>query len=262
VADLALGLRYLLDFALTVGAINREQRADLWQRGWDALGEAAAAQAAHIATAGPAGLFLRLLSAAVASGYAHIGDKDGNEPRDPQRWGWRPEASYVGEGTHTRHKPQGVRVGWLVDGELYLEPDASFAAVQRFARDQGESFSITANTLRRRLKERGLLASTDTARGKLTVRKTLQGSRRDVLHVGSNGTPPARTGPEGEAAEKPMADSWVGIDAAQDDAAHENTFVPATNGAMGLTGRSDNGEHAAPAKFHATQQATDWGDWQ
>src|SRR5262249_45056246 len=61
VADLALGLRYFLDFALAAGAISEAERADLWRRGWAALGEAGAAQAAQIATAEPAGPLLRPL---------------------------------------------------------------------------------------------------------------------------------------------------------------------------------------------------------
>jgi integrase len=173
---------YRLAFAREAGAIDEAEQADLWRRGWAALNEAAAAQATHLADAEPAGLFLRLLSAAVAGGYAHLADGHGEAP-EPQRCGWRPEGSPPGGGTESRQRPQGVRVGWLVEGEVYLEPDAAFAAVQRFARDQSEGFAITPATLRRRLKERRLLASTDSARGKLTVRKTLQGARREVLHV-------------------------------------------------------------------------------
>jgi hypothetical protein len=66
---------------------------------------------------------------------------------------------------------------------VYLEPDASFAEVQELARVQGESLAISPRTLRRRLKERGLLASTDLGRETLTVRRVLEGRRRDVLHV-------------------------------------------------------------------------------
>jgi len=185
VADLALGLHYFLDFALSTGAISEEERAELWARGWAALAEAGAAQAAQIATAEPAGLFLRLLWAAVASGSAHIADGDGNAPREPQRWGWRFAESSGGTGP--RYWPQGKCVGWLDEGELYLEPDASFAVVQSFAREQNESLPVTEYTLRRRLKEKGLLASTDANRDKLTVRKTLQGRRRDVLHIAQDG---------------------------------------------------------------------------
>ena len=197
-ADLALGLRYLLAFAREAGAVTEQEAALLWERGWSALLSVAGEQAAHVAAAEPAAVFLRLFWAAVASGAAHVADKDGNAPPNPQSWGWRPEEFHTGSGTDSRLKPQGRCVGWLADGELFLEPDASFAAVQRFAQEQGDGFAVTSNTLRRRLKEKNLLATVDADRGKLTVRKTLQGSRRDVLHIAWAGRPsPPPTGPTG-----------------------------------------------------------------
>ncbi len=84
---------------------------------------------------------------------------------------------------------------------MYLEPDASFAVVQGFAREQNESLPVTETTLRRRLKEKGFLASTDTTRGKLTVRRTLQGARREVLHV-------AWPGPDEDGADDGHGDAW------------------------------------------------------
>jgi hypothetical protein len=263
VADLAVGLRYVLDFALDAGAVSEAERTELWERGWAALTEAGAAQAAHIATAEPAGQFLRLLSAALASGYAHVADGDGNQPPEPQRWGWRPDAG----------GPQGTRVGWLVDGEVYLEPEAAFAVVQRFARDQNESFPITSHTLRRRLKEKGLLATTDEARGKLTVRKTLQGTRRDVLHLAWTVAPSVpQTGPLGPADEaggedgpEAWAGPWAGNGQANGEAAQPLTppgtsrHAPAAVGPeMGRLGRSDPGEEGAVDKNHLQQRADDW----
>src|SRR5262249_23505480 len=41
VADLALGLRYFLDFARGVGAVSEKERAELWQQAREALAEAA-----------------------------------------------------------------------------------------------------------------------------------------------------------------------------------------------------------------------------
>ena len=55
--------------------------------------------------------------------------------------------------------------------------------VQRLARDLGETIGISTNTLHKRLHERGVLRSVETARGVLTVRRTLEGRRRDVLHL-------------------------------------------------------------------------------
>lgn len=224
VADLALGLRYFLDFAQATGAISEQERTGLWDRGLSALEEAAAAQAAQLAVEEPAGRFLRLLRAALASGHAHVADRDGYAPNEPQRWGWR------GEGLETR--PQGKRVGWLLDGELYLEPEASFAAVQLFARDQNESFPITAATLRRRLKEKGALASTDAGRKKLTVRKTLQGERREVLHVTFNtGASAPRPDPaDRDREEEDRSGLLIEVPAGTGEANGEAGHAMATNG--------------------------------
>ena len=136
-ADLALGLRYLLDYARDAGAVTEQERRDSWERGWSALLSVAGEQQRHVTAAEPAAVFLRLFWAAVASGAASVADKDGNAPPNPQSWGWRPEEFHTGSGTDTRLKPQGRCVGWLADGELFLEPDASFAAVQRFAQERG-----------------------------------------------------------------------------------------------------------------------------
>jgi hypothetical protein len=277
VADLALGLRYLLDFARTAGAVSERERAELWERGRAALGEAAAAQAQQIASAEPAGVFQRLLLAAVASGYAHVADEHGDAPNEAQRWGWRLEEYRTKDGTDAVARPQGTRVGWLADGELYLEPEASFTAVQRFARDQNESFAISAQTLRRRLKEKGLLATTDESRGKLTVRKTLQGARRDVLHIARTAAPSAPAtgpiGPEGEGDRENGPETWAGSwagngeangkPAQQTAAAGTSGHSPATAGPeLGRLGRLDTGGEGAAGANNSRQQADGWGDWQ
>jgi hypothetical protein len=266
VANLALGLRYFLDFAFAVGAILETERAELSRRGWAALTQAGATQAAHVVTAEPARKFFRLLGAAVASGYAHIADERGETPLvAPQRWGWRREGDVS--------RPQGLRIGWLVDGEIYLEPEASYAAVQRLARDQNENFAVTEHTLRRRLKDAGFLATTDQGRGKLTVRKMLQGTRREVLHIAwtvqpvGAGEANAGHGPEmcgsGEedgpkvwAEKSPVNGKPAQPSAPPGTAGHQ----PATAGPeLGHLGRSHAGEEAVAGD---KRQSHGWEDWQ
>jgi hypothetical protein len=81
----------------------------------------------------------------------------------------------------------GERVGWVADegDDLFLDPDASFAAAQRVGRDTGDPLAIAPRTLHRRLQQAGLLRSTDEVRGRLTVRRTLGDARRTVLHLGA-----------------------------------------------------------------------------
>jgi hypothetical protein len=66
--------------------------------------------------------------------------------------------------------------------DIYLAPDAAFRLVQVAARDTGEVFPVSDQTLRKRLNEKHLLASVDSNRQTLTVRRTILGCLKRVLH--------------------------------------------------------------------------------
>jgi hypothetical protein len=183
VADLALGMKYFLDFAVEAGAISVAERDDLARRCWAALGKAAAAQAKHVEAAEPSGHFLRLLAGALASGRCHVAGPDGAAPAAPAAWGWREVEIGTGQFPKKQWQSQGRRVGWVDGSDLFLEPEAAYAEAQRLAGEQGDSLTVSASTLRRRLNEHGLLASTDAAREVLTIRRTLEGRRREVIHL-------------------------------------------------------------------------------
>jgi hypothetical protein len=185
VADLALGLRCFLDFARECQAITLAERDALTLRGWAALMESAAGQAEHVQAAGPVEMFLRLVVAALASGRGHLASPQGLEPHPPQAWGWQGTARpcYVPEGERTEatYTARGRRLGWVDGGDVFLEPEAVHAEAQELARQQGESLAVSARTLRKRLKERGLLASFEV--GKTTTRRQLDGQERAVIHL-------------------------------------------------------------------------------
>ncbi len=87
VASLALGLRYFLAFAQEAGMLDAGCVGEIWQRGWKALGESAAAQAAHQASAEPTGRFIQLIRGAISGGRAHVADADGGAPERAAVWG-------------------------------------------------------------------------------------------------------------------------------------------------------------------------------
>src|SRR5262249_37506521 len=128
----------------------------------------------------------------------------------------------------------------------------------------------SAHTLRRRLKDAGLLVTTDATRGKLTVRKTLQGRRREVLHVAWPDTAPppetGPTGPDGEAGDGDGPALGAGRRAvggqARHEPAHESAGKHGADGPAGRTGPSDAGEEAAAGNLANGRQPADWGDWQ
>jgi len=174
IAQLALGLREFLRFAASIGAISRAQAESLWRRAGQALIAVSGAQRDKQVSENPVQRFIELLRAVFASGRGHVAGVAGSSP-GASAWGWRRDGDSL--------RAQGACVGWLDGADLYLEPEAAYAAVQSFARESGDSLAVTSRTLHKRLREQGLLESVDTERDRLTVRRTLGEARRDVLHL-------------------------------------------------------------------------------
>ena len=181
VAELILGFRCFTLFAHSVNAISTEERDGLNSRCRGALTQVAKAQAEHHTESEPTEIFLKLLSAVLASGRGHLASFDGREPKQPAACGWRQQSIRTSTGIAEIWQPQGRLVGWVDSGGVYLEPDASFAEVQKLATEQSDSIPTTKNTLWKRLSEKKLLAS--TYKGRLKVQKPIGGGRRWVVHL-------------------------------------------------------------------------------
>jgi hypothetical protein len=178
VANLALGLRYFIDFAQDAGVLSGTEGKALWSQGFEALIEAAARQADHQSASEPTRRFIELLTSAVASGHAHLADRDGNPPANAGAWGWRSRTRGTGAYAGEEWQPQGDRIGWLDGQDVLLDPDASYRAAQNMA--GGDGLVITARTLRKRLAEKGSLVRPGD-RQELTHRRLLEGRQRNVV---------------------------------------------------------------------------------
>jgi hypothetical protein len=177
VANLQAGFEFYLDFAVACEAIDCIERELLSERCWEALQDAAAAQAKHQAAVEPTARFMDLLRSSLASGHAHLEGRCGGKPdRWPGSCGWRCSSS--GDWS-----PQGDCVGWIEGKNIYLEPTASYCVAQTAGRSMGEILTVTEQVLKKRLHERGLLASIDAARGTLTIRRIIAGCATPVLHI-------------------------------------------------------------------------------
>jgi hypothetical protein len=176
VANLQAAFELYLDFAVCAGAlVEATERVRLARRCWEALSEAAAGQAKHQAATEPAARFLTVLRSLFASGRAHLAGRNGGEPEGSVgAYGWRRD----GDGCH----PLGDRIGWVDGDDIYLEPTAAYRLVQAAASTAGESLPVSEQTLKKRIHEKGLLASVDATRQMLTIRRTLEGVSRSVLH--------------------------------------------------------------------------------
>ncbi len=173
-AELRSGWNTWRQFAIEIGAISGAEGKELELRFCNALQEAALNQCQYHQASDPASRFLSLLHTAMASGRAHLTDRNGGSPDFPGRCGWCKSRGRA-------WIPQGTRIGWLTATDLFLEPMVSYDIAQQMA--GAERLPTSAQTLRHRLNERGLLASVDTGRQMLLVRRTLEGIPRQILHL-------------------------------------------------------------------------------
>jgi hypothetical protein len=183
VAALALGLKYLFDFAVDVGAVDPWDRDTLEQRGLEALKEAAADQDREIAGQDPARRFLRLVAAVITSGAGHLASFLGGVPDNPCSWGWSEETVRTGGGLEVDWRPRGKLIGWVEGENIYLDPEVAYAEAQRLAETQGDRIPVSRQQLQKQLKDGKLLASFE--KDKTTARRTPHGETRPraVLHL-------------------------------------------------------------------------------
>ena len=193
VADLILAWELFLDFALDAGAVTRAEREALAQRGREAFQETGAGQQNHGQQRDPVEMFHRLLQGVIGSAAHVAGWKGGPPAENPEAWGWRARTTGLGDRERTEWWPQGERIGWTDDkGNLYLEPEITYAALQDLARRQGDELSV-GRTLHKRLYDRGVLKSVEKREGKVisySVRKTIEGTPRGFLLLPAAPPPP------------------------------------------------------------------------
>lgn len=170
--------QFIAQFAVECGAINEVEAVRIMRRADEALALIGEEQVGIQAASDPVQRFCELLSGAVASGRAHIADPNGQSPANPAAMGWR----NVG----INWQPLGYCIGWEDgSGGLFLEPEASFAAAQAMGDATGDRLGVGGWMLRKLLHERGLLLTVETESGKThrTIRRTIDGRRRRVLHM-------------------------------------------------------------------------------
>ena len=241
VGELALGFRYFLDFAESAGAITVAESSDLWARCWDALGKAANSQLVQQAASDSVLRFLELVSSALGSGQAHLAAPDGSKPTGPAAWGWREKTIGTGAGERTEWQPQGHRIGWVTQDDVYLDPDASYKAAQMMA-GGGEGISVSGRTLRKRLHERGLIIA-DDRRETLTVRRVLEGRKHNVLHFSAD-TFQAHI--HGKADIPDISDIDVGFEEANEEPMSVLVSGSSPSSGSNLTSESDTNSHIGP----------------
>jgi len=211
-AQLLATYRSLLTFALETGALTQTEHAGLWERVEAGVQAALEPQASLQAQSDPVARFSELLTGLFVSGRAHVADASSGEyPGDG--WGWESFEITTQYGPELKQRSKGARIGWVDGPNLYLEPSATYAELQRFARDQGDSVPVTERTLWKRLHERGVIVSREASH--MTVKRSFTGSGRvRVLHLTST---PYITGASGASGEDAVQNDANACPTAEDD---------------------------------------------
>lgn len=178
-ANLAGAFVSYLDFARDIEAITAREHNSLTETCAHTISVLAQEQGKAQEHGEPCAAFLESLVSAINSGAAHLADITGNVPQKTDQrsqWGWRRDPA-----DNTIWRPMGTRIGWIDDDDVYLDAVSAYKVAQ--SQGLSESLQLGLSTLKRRMSQRGLLKSIDQARETTTVRRTLEGSRKDVLHL-------------------------------------------------------------------------------
>ena len=204
-ADLLAGLDVFLYFAEEAGAIDSTCSDLLWERYHDAAWTLLKAQREQQFSEDPVNRYLELLASALHSGRAHLRllQPDDEDAKDtlwsPALWGHRekivriPRISRDGDEDAEQELPtdfdeksiwveRGPQVGFKEFDTVYIDPEASLAAVNRFAHELGVgAIPFGRKTLGKRLRREGLLLGHDKDRN--TLKRNIDGVRREVFHL-------------------------------------------------------------------------------
>ena len=237
--SLAAGVLSFLAFATSVDAITTSENEGLRARAVAAFASLGDAQRTEQAASNPAQRFLDLIGSTIASGRAHVAGPNGAAPARPEAWGWRLQTV----GPSQEWRPQGLRIGWVDDADLYLDPLSAFHGAQALGSAIGDGIAITPRTLHKRLFEAGLLRSAERERGHFTVRQVLEGRRRHVLHLAvSSLQEPAQVAQPSPASASDASGApfdWAGASAATNATGPQNGSEPELADRSRLAGGPD-----------------------
>jgi hypothetical protein len=187
-ADLLLGWGAFLLFAQKVGAIPRTKRMELWKTGVDTIHALIAQQGQRLEVQNPVARFKELIGGALAAGKAHLASPDGKVPLFPSDGQFASESAKgpLAAGWRFRREEWeacGQQIGFIDGEDIFLLPAATYQLITSMGHSQTHAIGSTQNVLWKRLFEAGVLASTDTTRRRLRIRRSLGGSRQTVLHI-------------------------------------------------------------------------------
>ncbi len=253
------------DFAIEARAVTRAEAQAYQDRLVAALNTVAEAQASIQKHADPAERFTELLQSLFSSGRAHLLDKNDESipPSDPGKWGWRTVQS-DSLATATPWQPQGRAIGWVDESNVYLDPQAAYAELDRLAGETGEPLP-SPRTLWKRLAERGVVRGTHVKDGaRYSVTRTVGGRKKRIceiptatLYVSESGSSGSRAwSPHGSKAEAGTANFCGTADNGSPAQSQQECGLPDDGGTAASGSRISSGSGLRLVTMRSTAEGT------
>jgi hypothetical protein len=179
ISHLTLAIEIALEFLVFAGAITTVERHSLREGAWNTFKSIAEAEGEEAEREAPAVIFAHALLSLLASRQVCLesADNPGQPPSEPERFGWILRAPDPGPYPQWVSAPRAVLLGYVKDDgkrrQLYLNPEATYAAVYQSEREGGRIFPVNAATLWWRLVEAGV-AIPGTNKSKPKALKTVR----------------------------------------------------------------------------------------
>jgi hypothetical protein len=174
-ADLLIGFKQFLEFAVSVKAVTSKESEDYYQRAIAAFSAIAKDAVRNNQESKPSSKYIRLIRAALASKRAHLIRTNGDYPGDGYGW----QRSEDGPAT-----PKGPTIGAMDDDNIWLYPGAAYEIAVVMGKASGDPIITGQTQLTKFLEQNGLLASTDknVKRPQAAIVKKICGKGERVLH--------------------------------------------------------------------------------
>lgn len=179
IAQLLWAWQHVLAYLWDTEVLSQEECEQYFGKAWVACQRVLATQDAYQRSEDPVRRFIQVLRSIFVAGKGHLADPLtlAHPSVDAAAYGWQEETRRDGGITwHAR----GECLGWLGDGEMLLDADVAFKAVQQFTTAQQAPFPVTQRTLWKRLQEAGVLL-TQPSQPQHTVVRTIGRKNTRVL---------------------------------------------------------------------------------
>jgi len=177
VGQLIATAKSIMQFGLDRKFIDQAEADRLLANADESVKVMADLQAQYLEAADPADAFVDTVRSVLAGHLAHLeSHRGGGAPENPEQLGW---STAKGPGDVASFKSHGPLIGWS-----HWEADEVYIDVNQITflkRHASGKLSMTRQTLLKRLKDGGILARTDPARQRNTIRVQANGHTRHVI---------------------------------------------------------------------------------